>query len=103
MSGSPIRIKSINFHDGATSSHFHMGTHGYSLPEGRGSVSVDFQITEADGQYVVLTEVLRGPLRDYNTVVDRAYQQLARRLARLAKYAEWIEGQYPKKEEQRTA
>jgi hypothetical protein len=98
-----ISITSISFHDGATSSHFNMGTHGYSLPQGRGAVSVDFRITEADGRYVVLTEVLSATLPDYNTLVERAYQQLARRLARLGKLGEQLEANYSRKEEQRTA
>lgn len=99
-----IRIKAINFHDAATgSSHYHMGTHGYSIPQGHGAISVDFQITEDDGQYLVLTEVLRGRFLDHNAIVQRAYQQLGHRLARFAKYAELIEAQTAKKEEQRTA
>ena len=58
-----ISITSIQFHDGESTAIFNMPSHGYKLSTGHVSVSVDFKVTERDGRYVVLTEVLTVPPR----------------------------------------
>lgn len=84
-----IGITSINFHDGENSETFHMGSHGFSAPRGRVTVSVDFRINEVDGRFTILTETLSAkPAETYDDLVQRAYQQVAERLASLGKLAD---------------
>ena len=84
-----VAITTITFHDGQNFTSFNFaGSRGYSPPQGRASASVDFQITDSDGSYTTWTEVITGPLPDYNELVKTAYRRLAARLARYGAYGE---------------
>jgi hypothetical protein len=90
-----ISITNIQFHDGENTAVFNMPSHGYKLSQGHVSVSVDFRVSERDGRYVVLTEVLTAlPRESYDALVKRAFYQVCQRLADFGKLAEKIQASF---------
>jgi hypothetical protein len=93
----PISITAIRFNDGEHHTHFH-GEQGYSLPRGKISVSVDFQIRELDGNYLTITEVLTGQFVNYDALVKAAYRRFARRMAAYGEISKHLETQFAKED-----
>lgn len=89
MSGR-IHIVRIEFHAPNQVSYNYHGEDGYSLPTGRASATVVFQINESDGSHAQLTVVLAGTFASYDALVQEAYRRIAARLEGFGKTAEGL-------------
>ncbi len=85
-----LGLKFIEFHDGDATYNFRGSSGGYST-NGAPCVTVTFEVNEHDGRFVTLTEVVRGPFRDYNEIVSDAYMSLKTRLGHFGELAENIQ------------
>jgi hypothetical protein len=87
-----ISITAINFHDGSASYSFNVqGSHGFELPAGHHSATVDFKIEEPGGSYITLTEIISGrSISSYDELVKIAFRQVAQRLERFGVLAKQL-------------
>ena len=86
----PIWIKRIEFNEAQDVNYSFHGEDAYSLPKGRASVSIVFQIRDRRDRSFQLTEVMLGPIASYDEMVRQAYTRLKKRLEGIGKVGEQI-------------
>jgi len=86
-----VFVKKIEFHEAQSATYYYRGSGPhFEIPEDTPAVTVDFGIEDFEGRVSEWTEVLIGPLDDYNDIVDQAFAHLKQRLLQMPKIAEMI-------------